>query len=350
MTARPLAGQPTPLRPPSSAAASSQPVPATRHWTSWWPAYWALAAIWGASFLFIKIGVGELHPIYVTLYRCVAGAGALLVVVLLTGERLALDRRLWAHLAVVALVANVLPYTLLGYAELRISSIVAGIWNATTPLMVLLVSLAVLRSERPTWRLVAGLVTGFLGVLVVLGVWHGVGSGALVGQLCSAGAAACYGVAIPYTRRVLAGRTESGPSLAAIQLVLASAELVVVAPLLAGRPVPPTSLSPAVVGSVAALGALGTGLAYWLFFRVIRVAGAHTAASVTYVLPLFATLLGVLVLGEPLHWYEPVGGVVILLGIAVAQGVPPSRAGRITRRCSRAAAAAVRRQRARSTR
>jgi drug/metabolite transporter (DMT)-like permease len=99
----------------------------------------------------------------------------------------------------------------------------------------------------------------------------------------------------------------------------------VLAPLLAGLPPAPGSLSLDVVGSVLALGALGTGIAFALNFTVIRLAGATTSASVTYLVPVCATVLGVLVLHEKLSWYEPVGALIVLIGVAVSQGFPPGR-------------------------
>jgi drug/metabolite transporter (DMT)-like permease len=297
------------------------PAPPAPRTASWLPAFVALAAIWGSSFLFIKIGVRELHPAYVTLLRCAAGAITLLVVLLLSRDRLPSDRRLWARMAVLAFIGNVLPFTLFGYGEQRVSSIIAGIWNGTTPLMVLLVGLTFLPGERPTRSRLAGLLLGFVGVLVVLGAWQGLGGGELIGQLCCAGAAVCYGFAIPYTRRVMARSSSSVISLAATQLIVATAELAVIAPLLGGRPPSPSGLSGDVLASVLALGALGTGLAFWLNYQIIRVAGPSTSASVTYVIPVFATLIGVLALSEHLHWYEPVGGVVILVGVAISQGL-----------------------------
>src|SRR5262249_19651594 len=112
---------------PVTAAAPARPRPA-----SWLPAFVALSAIWGSSFLFIKVGVEELAPIYVTLYRCAAGAIVLLVGLVAARDRLSRDRRLWAHMAALAVVANVLPFTLFGYGEQRVSSVVAGIWNGAT--------------------------------------------------------------------------------------------------------------------------------------------------------------------------------------------------------------------------
>jgi drug/metabolite transporter (DMT)-like permease len=286
----------------------------------WVPPFVLLAMIWGASFLFIKVGVRELHPLYLTLGRVAAGALALLFVLLLTRDRLPRDPKLWGHLAVVAGVSNALPYTLFGYGEQRISSVLAGLWNATTPLVALPLAVLAFRIERMTARRAAGIGLGFLGVLVLLGVWRGVGGSELTGQLMCLAASACYGFGIPYQRRFVTARSESGLALAATQLVLATVQLAIVAPLIAGAPPAPTSLSADVVGSVLVLGAFGTGLAFVLMFRVIREAGATTASTVTYVIPLFATLIGVIGLGERISWYEPVGGLVVLAGVAISQG------------------------------
>ena len=289
--------------------------------SSWLPAFLALAAIWGSSFLFIKVGVRELHPVYLTLIRCAAGAVTLLVVLVVTRDRLPRDLRLWGHLAVIALIGNVIPFTLFAYGEQRISSILAGIWNGTTPLIVLVVVMLFLPEERPTRRRIAGLVLGFGGVLVILGVWRGVGSAELTGQLLCGAAAVGYGVAMPYTRRVLRGRSESGVAFAASQVLAATVQLALVAPLIAGAPPSPASLSLEVVASSLALGVFGTGLGFWLYYRLIGVAGATTTSTVTYVLPVFSTVLGILVLNEAIHWYEPVGALVVLAGIAISQGV-----------------------------
>jgi drug/metabolite transporter (DMT)-like permease len=183
--------------PLTRAQVSSAPAPVRP--SAWLPAFIALAAIWGSSFLFIKVGIRELHPAWVTFGRVSTGALTLLVLLLVTRDRLPRGLGLWARMAVLAFIGNVIPFTLFGYGEQRVSSIVAGIWNATTPLMVLLVSLAFLPAERPTGRRVAGLGVGFVGVLTVLGVWHGIGGGELVGQLMCAAAAVCYGFAIPST-------------------------------------------------------------------------------------------------------------------------------------------------------
>ncbi|WP_412753901.1 DMT family transporter [Krasilnikovia sp. M28-CT-15] len=287
--------------------------------------------IWGSSFLFIKVGVRELHPLWLTFGRVAAGVLTLLAVLLVTRDRLPRDGRLWGHLTVVALVGVVLPFTLFGFGEQRVSSVLAGIWNAATPLVALPLAALVFRTERLTARRIAGIGIGFAGVLVVLGVWRGLGGAQLTGQLMCFAAAMCYAVAIPYQKKFIAGRAGSGVSLAAAQLLVALAMLAVAAPVLAGPPPSPTEISGEVMLCVLALGALGTGIAFMLNLQVIRVAGASTSTSVTYLMPVVATVVGVLILHEHLHWHQPAGAVIVLAGVAVAQGLRLRRRATATR-------------------
>jgi drug/metabolite transporter (DMT)-like permease len=283
------------------------------------PGFVVLSAIWGSSFLFIKVGVRELHPVYLTLGRVGLGAATILVVLVVMRDRLPRDLRTWAHLAVLGTVGVAIPFTLFGYGEQRIPSLLAGIWNATTPLTALPVAALLFRTERFTTRRAVGVGLGFVGVLVVLGVWRGVGGAALTGQLMCLAAATCYGVAIPYQKRFVTHRSISGLAVVAGQMLVATALLAVVAPLAAGAPPAPTELPAEVVGSLLALGVLGTGFAFLIHFRNIRLVGASAAAMVTYLVPLFAVLVGVVVLGESLTWFQPVGALVVLAGIAISQ-------------------------------
>jgi drug/metabolite transporter (DMT)-like permease len=293
-----------------------------------------LGAIWGSSFLLIKVGVSELHPLYVTLGRVGNGAVVLLLILLLTRDRLPRDPAMWGHNLFVAVVGVTMPFTLFGFGEQRISSGLAGIWNSTTPLVVLPVAVLVFRTERFTARRLVGLLLGFTGALVILGVWRGTGGSALTGQLMCLAAASCYGVAIPYTRRFISPRAGSAVSVSAIQLLLATVLLAVVAPLATGHVPDVPALSGNVVASVAVLGALGTGIAFVINYRNIRVAGASTASMVTYIVPLFAVVVGALALSEQVEWYQPAGALVVLAGIAVSQGRPrlPTFRRRPTRR------------------
>jgi drug/metabolite transporter (DMT)-like permease len=277
--------------------------------------------VWGASFLFIKVADRDLAPIDVAFGRLALGAAVLLAALAVTRSPLPRGRGVWLHLAFVALVGNATPFTLFAYGETRISSVLAGLWNATTPLLVLLVATFMLPEERPTRRRVASLFVGFAGVVLVLGPWRGLGSSELLGQLMCLGAATCYGIAFPYTRRFLAGRPESGTALSAGQLLCATAWLAVATVFVGGAP---RGVGLDAAASLLALGTLGTGLAYILNYAIVRAAGATTAATVTYLIPVVSTVLGVIVLGETLTWNEPLGAAIALSAVAW-QGVRGSR-------------------------
>ena len=300
----------------------------------WQLQFATLTIVWGASFLFIKVAVRDLAPIDVALTRVGLGAAVLVAALALGRSALPRGRAVWGHLAVVALIGNCAPFALIAYGETHISSVLAGIWNATTPLLTMMVATFALPDERPTPRRVTGLLAGFGGVLVVLGPWRDVGGGPLAGQLMSLGAAACYGVTFCYMRRFLAGRPESGSALSAGQMLCATAQLAVVTIFVGGAP---KGLPADVVLSMLGLGVLGTGIAYILNYSVVRQAGATTASTVTYVVPVVSTLLGVIVLGEGLTWNEPVGAAIVLGSVAASQGLLRVRRRRIAYRAAECA-------------
>ena len=285
-----------------------------------WPVQLLLVAvIWGASFMFIKVELDAgLAPLHVAFLRCAFGAPALLLILALTKGRLPRDRSLWRHLLVLGALMNALPFLLFAYGETEVSSLLAGILNSLTPLLTLVFSLGMLPDEPPTAEKLAGIAVGFLGVLVVLAPWQGLGGGSLLGALACIGAATCYGLAFPYLRRHLSGRPETGVAVSAVQVSLGGALLLLFAPFGA---LPGEALGLEVWLSILALGALGTGVAYILNFNVVREAGAQTASMVTYLVPVFAVVFGVTILGEPVSWHEPVGGALIIAGVALAQGV-----------------------------
>lgn len=276
-----------------------------------------LSAIWGSSFLFIKVLDRHWPALWVAFGRIALGALTLVVLLALRRERIPTDRRLWWHSLVAAALFNAAPFTLFAFGEKHVSSILAGLWNATTPLWVLVVLLGAFPEERPTRGRLLGMTVGFAGAAVLLGPWRGLGAGTLVGHLACAGAALCYGLGFPYTRRYLASRGESGVVLSACQLVSAT---VVLAPFLVLAHAPTGHLGLDGWGSLIALGALGSGLAYALNYAVVRARGSAVASTVTYLIPVVSTVLGVVVLGEALHWNQPLGAIILLAGIAISQG------------------------------
>ncbi len=284
-----------------------------------WPVQLLLVAvIWGASFMFIKVELDAgFSPIHVAFLRCALGAPALLLILAATKDRLPRDRSLWRHLVVLGVLMNAAPFALFAYGETQVSSLLAGIFNSLTPLMTLLFSIGLLPDEPPTAEKVAGLAVGFGGVLVVLAPWNGLGGGSLLGALACIGAASCYGLAFPYLRRHVSGRPETGVAVSAAQVTIGGLLLLLFTPFGA---LPDHVPGVTVWLSMIGLGVLGTGVAYILNFNVVREAGAQTASMVTYLVPVFAVLFGVTILGEAVSWHEPVGGALIIAGVALAQG------------------------------
>ncbi|MER7080043.1 Permease of the drug/metabolite transporter (DMT) superfamily [Saccharopolyspora kobensis] len=286
-----------------------------------------LAVAWGSSFLLIKIGLDELSPAQVVLARMLFGALALGALVAITRRPVPRDPRAWGHLAVVAILLCVVPFALFAWAEQRISSGLASILNATTPLITMLFATAMVAGERMNRNRTSGLVLGFAGVVVIIGPWRGLGEhDDLLPQLACLGATACYGLAFAYLRRFVSGRGHSAPALAFVQVLIGAVIMVVAAPWAASEPV--DRLSGAVVVSMVVLGAFGTGMAYVWNNNIVAAWGAANAAAVTYLSPVVGVLLGVVLMGEPLTWNQPVGAALVLLGIMAAHG----RLGGIGRR------------------
>lgn len=276
-----------------------------------------LGGIWGTSFLFIKVALEGLTPSQIVLGRLIAGVAVMAAVVVARREPLPRDGRLWGHAAVMSVVANVVPFTLFAIGEQQVTSGMAGVLNATTPLFTLAIVMAALPGERPTRNRVLGLLIGFVGAVVTVGPWRDQGENRVAGQLACLAAAACYGVAFTYTRRFMTGRGIPPMVLSMMQLSCGLVGAAVVAPL-AGWETP--RLTTPVLLSVLALGALGTGIAYLMYYRLVEEAGATTASMTTYIIPVVAVLLGVVVLGEPVSWNLFAGAAVVILGVAMAEG------------------------------
>ncbi len=278
----------------------------------------ALAIVWGASFLFIKIGLTGLSPAQVALARVCLGAVALIVIAAWRRKPLPRDPAVWGHLAVVSVLLCVIPFLLFSWAEQYISSGLASIFNATTPLITMLIAAAALPTERFTKARTAGLLLGFLGVLTIVGVWAGIDvSHELTAQLACLGATTCYGISFVYVRRFISWRNLDAPTIALGQVCCGAVVMLALAPFIATSPV---RLDTPIVLSMIALGALGTGLAYAWNAAIIAAWGASNASAVTYLTPVVGVLLGVLVLDEPLAWNQPAGALLVVLGILAAHG------------------------------
>ncbi len=186
--------------------------------------------------------------------------------------------------------------------------------------MTLIAIMVVSRNEKPTRPQVVGLILGFLGVLTVLGAWQGLGDNPLWAILILLAAVTCYGFSFPYSRRFILPAQLKPEVMAATQVTLGAITLL---PLFLINGVAKSEFLLGPVLAMIALGVFGSGFAYIWNFTIMRDAGSAIASSVTYVTPLVAVLVGFVFLNEVLHWYEPIGALVVLLGAAIAQGRIP---------------------------
>ncbi|MDH5334454.1 MAG: DMT family transporter [Thermoleophilia bacterium] len=275
-----------------------------------------LSAIWGSSFLFIKLGVDEVEPSVVVLGRLVVGVALLAPLAVVRGG-LRPIRAVLLPLAVLGALNNALPFWLLGFAETRIDSGLTAVVQAAAPIFTVLLATWIDRSQRVRGLRLAGILVGFVGVALLVGVQRG---GEVTAALAVVGTALCYAVSVLFAGRTLKGVRPLQASIG--QLAFG---MLVVAPVALAQ-LPDEAPSAGSVAAIVALGALGTGVAYLLYFAIIASAGASRAILVTYLVPAFALVYGVVLLDEPLTWTAVLGLLLILGGTTLASGVAHARA------------------------
>ena len=274
----------------------------------------ALAALWGGSFLFMRVAVPAFGPFALAFLR-VFGAALLLVPLLAARGELDALRRHWRPIAIVGFVNSALPFLCFAYAALTINAGVSAIFNSATPLFAAIVAWLWL-GDRMTPLRVVGLAIGFSGVL-----WLGWDKADFGRGGSAAAIAACllatmsYGIGPSLTKRHLGGV----PPLAVAAGSQVAAAIFLVAP--AALAWPAVAPSPAAWLMMALLAFLGTGFAYVLYFRLIANAGPANAVAVTYLIPIFAVVWGGVFLGERLTPTLVAGCLVIFVGTALATGV-----------------------------
>jgi len=284
--------------------------------TKWLPGFFALGITWGGSFLFIKWSLLSLNSIGVAFLRGAIGGTTLLLYCAATRTRLPGKLREWGHIAVVALLLNALPGYLFALGEMHVTSVMAGLLNATTPLMTVLVISIAFKEQRINVNQGIGVALGFIGIALVTGALHGLSSNSLKGSLELLGATLCYGISFPYSRRYVNVLDYPPRALAAAQ-VSCSALLLAPFIFISGVTVAPWSMKS--IWGIVILGALGTGFAYIWNFRNVRLAGSLIASTVTYLTPIVATILGVWSLHEKFALSQVVGGLFVLLSGALVQ-------------------------------
>ena len=284
---------------------------------SWLPAYLALGLVWGCSFIFIELGLVFLSPFGVTFVRCALGAITLLIFAKARKVELPNGKAIWKKLWVVAMLLNVVPGVLFAFAQQYITSALAGIINATTPLMTLIFMLLIFREEKIKREQVYGLLIGALGVMTVMGVWKELGGNQLIGIIALLIAVSCYGASYPYSTRNVIPLGLKPEALATGQLLMAAVTLL---PLFIFDGFSSNNYESRSIIAMLCLGIFGSGFAYIWNFSVTAAAGSAIGSTVTYITPVVAVIVGWLYLNEEIVWHEPVGALVVIIGALLSQG------------------------------
>lgn len=286
----------------------------------------ALGLVWGASFLFMKVALGGISFGQVAWTRLALGALTLAVLIVVTRTRLPRESVVYLHFVVIGAFGCAFPYLLFAWAEQYVTSGLASIYNAVTPITTALMVTLAFRVEKLDRSRVFGVVAGILGVVVIIGPWsfaanqaaHGDLLLELAGQLACLGAAVCYGFTFGYIRRFVSTRHPvSGLTAAFLQVGMGALILLVLTPFVALGPI---TLDLPIIVSLILLGVLGTGVAYFWYMNVLNAWGPTATSTVTYLTPVVGVFLGIVLLGESLSWNAPVGALLVFLGILLAQG------------------------------
>ena len=274
-----------------------------------------LALLWGSSFLWIAIALRGFSPVQIVLARLALGAIVLVIIVYARGLHLPTSGRVWLHLAVAAVFANAIPYTLFAIGEQHVTSSVAGVLNATTPLWTLVIAFATGHERRISTPKLVGFVVGLAGTLLIFSPWESGSQIASLGGLACLGAAASYGVSYVYMDRYLARRGLPPLVLSAGQLIAAAVLLAIVLPFAGLQPI---HMRWDAIAALTVLGCLGTGIAYILNYRLITDEGT-TASVVTYLLPIVAVILGAAILNDHITVQVIGGMLIVLIGVAITR-------------------------------
>jgi drug/metabolite transporter (DMT)-like permease len=281
-----------------------------------WGLFVMLGFMWGSSYLFIKIGVvAGLTPFTLVALRLAIGFALLAAVVAWARESLPRNPRTYGHLAVMGFVNILLPFSLITWAEQHVDSALASVLNAPVPLFVVIIAAVFLHDERLNASRVAGVVAGLVGVAVLVGFDPAsIGRTDLTPQLALVGSAVSYAVGAVYARRFVHSLRPMIPALFQVGFALLYA---VVLAFTFEHPLA-SPITADTAGAILWLGIFGSGLAYLVFFRLLRNWGAGRTSLVAYLLPVFGIALGAVVLGEQIHEGLIIGTGLIIVGIALA--------------------------------
>lgn len=275
-----------------------------------------LSVLWGATFLFIAVAVREVPPFTLVLARVSLAALVLIPLVYAFGHHLPATRAAWQTFLVQALLNNVVPFTLIAYGQMRVAGALAAVLNATTPLFTLIIA-RVFAGDALTASKLAGVALGIAGVAVLMGPdTLDANAASVVGMLCVLGGALSYGFAALWMRRLRA----IPPLVSSAAQLTCSAVVLLPCAVLMDRFWVLAPPSAAAMAAILALAVVSTALAYIVFFRISATAGPSNVMLVTLLIPVTATALGALVLGERLALNQVAGALVIASGLLVIDG------------------------------
>lgn len=276
-----------------------------------------LGAIWGGSFFFARVAVTEIPPLTLVLFRVGIAALALHLYLAVAGPSFRLAFPMAASFFLLAILNNIIPFTLMFAGQTELGAGAASILNATTPFWTMILANLLTEDEKLSWNKIVGIGFGMAGTAVMIGPGVITDAGAPVwAKLALVGMALSYALAVIYARRFRA----LPPQVVATGQLTASTIIMIPVVLLWHGPEGLFSASPPVWAAVLGLAVLATSFAYILYFSLIRSAGATNASLVTLLVPVSAILLGALFLGERLEIFEMGGMGLIALGLLTIDG------------------------------
>ncbi len=278
-----------------------------------------LSILWGGSFFFVEVALESFGPLTVVLGRVGLAAMALWAIIALKGLAVPRSPAVWLALLCMGAINNMIPFSLIVWAQTEITGSLASILNATIPLFTVLVAHAFTRDEKLSAGKISGVATGFIGVVVIIGpdALSGIGANTLaqIAVLCAA---------ISYSFAGVFGRRFSGLSPLVVAAGQVTCSTVLMAPLALALERPWAGAEPGstAVGALVALAVFSTALAYVLYFRILATAGATNLLLVAFLIPVSAMLLGIPILGETLDAEDFIGMLLIAAGLAAMDGRP----------------------------
>lgn len=288
-----------------------------------WVCFWILGLVWGSSYLLIRIGNEQVSPFQLVFIRTAIAAVGLNIVLVARGKHLPFNWKQFYPLLVLGIINTIVPFALITWGEHSIDSGVASVLNSTTAFFTLIIAHFAFADERITWRKLAGVLVGFVGVIVLASSSWASGelhAGSLLGQLAIVLASLSYGFGGTYGR-VAMWRFRDPLMVSAGSMTTAaviSGVLMVAAPMLGGQAATPFGeIHGDALVSLVLLGLVNTFIAYLLYYWLIQKLGASRTSMITYVIPPVGIALGALILSEPVDSRLILGGALVLVGIAV---------------------------------